>query len=304
MIFLQTKSWMEFQRSVERKTFEYDKNGIKAYVIKHDTKFNRNFLYIPYGPDMDFNKMQSGIGQNVDQFVSWLHNIARNNNSMFIKVEPMTNSIAEVLVDKGFTKSSIDIQPHKTVKLDITQAQDELLVSMHHKTRYNIKIAKKNEVKVREVETTDNFWNLLQKTSTRDKFGTYKKEYYDKLYNFFQSDNNIKVRIFEVVYQDRPVASAMVLIYEDTGYYLHGASDYEYRSVMAPYALHWEIILQLKVHGLQIYDMWGIDSKKYPGVTRFKLGWGCRIVEYPGAFDLPISKFWTWVYNITKRVHN
>jgi len=57
-----------------------------------------------------------------------------------------------------------------------------------------------------------------------------------------------------------------------------------------------------KTRGYMFYDFWGIDSKKWPGVTRFKLGWGGNQVEYPGSFDLPISKFWYLVYKLAKKI--
>ena len=39
---------------------------------------------------------------------------------------------------------------------------------------------------------------------------------------------------------------AMIMTYQRIGYYLHGASDYESRAMMAPSLLHWEIIKHLK----------------------------------------------------------
>ena len=46
----------------------------------------------------------------------------------------------------------------------------------------------------------------------------------------------------------------------------------------------------------------GIDAKKWPGVTRFKLGWGGDIKEYPGSFDLPVSKIWYLGYNLARKI--
>lgn len=57
------------------------------------------------------------------------------------------------------------------------------------------------------------------------------------------------------------------------------------------------LTLNLKLLNFKLYDLWGIDTQKWPGVTRFKLGWGGRVVEYPGAFDLVVSKLWYYAYN-------
>ena len=92
------------------------------------------------------------------------------------------------------------------------------------------------------------------------------------------------------------------MIHHNTAYYLHGAMDREYKSLMAPYFMHWEIIKKLKVEGCKLYDFWGIDAKKWPGVTRFKLGWGGDQKEYPGSFDLVISKFWYFIYGLARKI--
>ena len=66
--------------------------------------------------------------------------------------------------------------------------------------------------------------------------------------------------------------------------------------------MHWEIIKKLKVEGCKLYDFWGIDANKWPGVTRFKLGFEGQVVEYPGSFDLPISKIWYLIYKIARKI--
>ena len=71
---------------------------------------------------------------------------------------------------------------------------------------------------------------------------------------------------------------------------------------MAPYSLHWENIKYLKQNGLKYYDLWGADARKWPGVTRFKLGWGGDVKEYPGSFDIPVSKFWYFIYKLKQKL--
>jgi len=65
--------------------------------------------------------------------------------------------------------------------------------------------------------------------------------------------------------------------------------------------LHWEIMRQLKAEDVNNYDWWGIDSKLWPGVTEFKLGWGGQVVERPGAFVFPVRWFWYELYKLLKR---
>lgn len=296
-IFLQSKEWAEFQRSLGREVFEYEKEGISAKIIKHDLPFKKNYLYIPHGPEMDFNQMTGGFKNPVANFVKWLHELGKAQKAIFIKAEPLIDSVAQALAEHKFKKSKKEIQPSKTVIVDLTKSEDELLDAMHHKTRYNINVADRHNVVVSEDGDIEEFLKLLKKTAKRDRFNPHPADYYKKLFNC----NGLETKLFFAKYNDHLIAAALVLIYGNTGYYLHGASDYNYRNLMAPHALHWHIIKQLKAEGLEQYDLWGINPRKWPGVTRFKLGWGGRTVEYPGSFDLPLSGFWYLIYKIARK---
>jgi lipid II:glycine glycyltransferase (peptidoglycan interpeptide bridge formation enzyme) len=71
---------------------------------------------------------------------------------------------------------------------------------------------------------------------------------------------------------------------------------------MGPHLLQWEEIRLVKKQGYRFYDFWGIDEKKWPGVTRFKMGFGGETVTYPGTFDLVFDKFWYQLYNLGKKI--
>src|SRR3989344_7915081 len=295
--FLQSKEWAEFQRSLGREVLEYEKEGISAKIIRHDLPFKKNYLYIPHGPVMDFNQMIGGLKNPVANFVRGLREEGKKHKSIFVKVEPLTDNVAQALAEVKFRKSKKEIQPSKTVIIDLEQSENELLGRMHHKTRYNIGVADKHGVVVGESNDSEVFLKLIKKTAKRDRFSPHAGDYYKKLL----SNNGLQTKLYLAKYDNKPIAAAIILIYGDTGYYLHGASDYDHRAIMAPQALHWHIIKQLKAKNLKHYDMWGIDSRKWPGVTRFKLGWGGRTVELPGAFDLPVSRFWYLAYRIVRK---
>lgn len=271
--FLQSDVWMEFQKSLGREVFEVE--GTK--IIKHDLPFGKNYLYVPYADT-----------------VPELHDLARREGSIFIKAEPLHDDLAQALVHRGFQKSSKNIQPHKTIILDLSLSEEEILGEMHHKTRYSIRVAERSSVDMRESNDIEVFWKLMEKTTKRNKFSSHPFEYYKKLLKF--------CKLFIAYEDDTPIAAAMILIHENHAYYLHGASDHDFRNLMAPYALHWHIIQALQAKRCASYDLWGIDAQKWPGVTRFKLGWGGRTVEYPGAFDLAISKPWYLAYTIYQHV--
>ncbi|MEK7582723.1 MAG: peptidoglycan bridge formation glycyltransferase FemA/FemB family protein [Patescibacteria group bacterium] len=297
--FLQTDEWLEFQTAVGRKTFRFDNGKIGANIIRHDLPFGKNYLYIPHGPTIQFDGIEGGLKHEIGFFFKYLRELAREQKSIFVKIEPLSDTITELIFDFGLRKSKKHIQPHKTVALNLALQEDVLLSQMHHKTRYNIKLAQNHDIRVQLSDDIEIFWNLLKKTTTHDKFYAHEKKYYQKLLTL---DGRLKTNLLIAYHGKTPVAGAIILMCDDISYYLHGASDHDFRNLMAPYALHWDIIKHLKALGFLFYDFWGIDAQRWPGVTRFKLGFGGQTIEYPGSFDLPISKFWYFIYNLARKI--
>ncbi|OGN02827.1 MAG: hypothetical protein A2651_01565 [Candidatus Yanofskybacteria bacterium RIFCSPHIGHO2_01_FULL_42_12] len=318
--FLQTTEWLKFQESIGHKTWQFNDgppspegygraSKIRANIIQHKVAFGKNYLYIPHGPEIFFDTLSGGLKNEIDNFLNYLKKLAKENKSIFVKFEPLTDVVTELVFRKGIKKSKKHIQPQKTVIINLSLFEEDLLSRMHHKTRYNIKVAERSQVKIEDSNDLNAFWELLKKTSKRDQFYSHNKEYYKKLLAL--NNGELKVDLVLAYCNGKPVAGAIILCYGDTGYYLHGASDYSHRQLMAPYALHWENIKYLKQKGFKYYDLWGIDAQRWPGVTRFKLGWlgspkqgegGGRLVEYPGSFDIPVSKFWYFVYNLKNKI--
>ncbi|MEK7076052.1 MAG: peptidoglycan bridge formation glycyltransferase FemA/FemB family protein [Patescibacteria group bacterium] len=300
--FLQTQDWLDFQKHVGRKTWRFDDGKIKANIIQHDLPFGKNYLYIPHGPEVFLGEIQSGLKNEVDNFLKHLKDLGRENKSIFIKMEPMEDVVMEVVYRKGLKHSKKSIQPARTVIVDLNLSEEELLSKMHHKTRYNINLASRKNLVFKESDDIEIFWKLLRKTAKKDQFQTHDKNYYFKLYDFFKNNENLKTELFIVEHKDKAIAAALIMFYEDTACYLHGAMDRNYKELMAPYFMHWEVIKHAKSTGHRRYDLWGIDAKRWPGVTRFKLGFGGQEVECPGSFDLPISKIWYLVYKIARKI--
>ena len=273
--FLQTQAWANFQKATGRKVFEVE----GTHIIEHALPFGKNYLYVPYAdtaPD--------------------LRELALQEQSIFVKVEPLYDDLARGLIHQGYQRSAKTIQPHKTVLLDLMRSEEELLGAMHHKTRYNIRVAEREHIVVEQSDKTGIFIDLMKKTTTRDKFNAHPGFYYHRLL----ASHQLNTKLWIAWHEERPIAAAITLTHGDAAYYLHGASDYEHRALMGPYLLHWRIIHEFQALGSRFYDLWGIDAQKWPGITRFKLGWGGRTVEYPGAFDLAISKPWKFAYDLVQ----
>lgn len=301
MSFLQSKEWFDFQESLGREVFFYERGGVKTGIIKLPLPFKKSYLYIPHGPAMDFNQMQGGIDNEIRNFLQYLKQLAKKEKAIFIKAEPLNDNVAQFLAKNKFKKSKKEIQPHKTIILDLLKSEEEILGTVHHKTRYNIKVAKKHVVMVEASSDIETFWELVRKTTKRQKFSSHTKDYYKKLFQFFNKEGGIRTSLFFASYEGKPVAGALMLTCGEMAYYLHGGSDYNFRNVMAPHALHWFLIREMKKQGFKYYDFGGSEGDKWPGLTRFKLGWGGRTIEYPGSFDLTTSWWWHLAYKISRK---
>jgi lipid II:glycine glycyltransferase (peptidoglycan interpeptide bridge formation enzyme) len=84
--------------------------------------------------------------------------------------------------------------------------------------------------------------------------------------------------------------------------YLHGGSDEAHRNVMAPYALHWEIMRDARALGYAQYDFGGVDEERWPGITRFKKGFAGWVEEFPGMYELPLKKARYGLYRVARHI--
>ncbi len=157
--FLQSFEWGEFQESLNRKIYRIEISNSKVLAIRYDLPLNKNYLYCP----------RCIIAKkDVNDLLEKVHEIAQQEKSIFLKIEP-ENEIG--FKEFGFKESSKQIQPNKTIILDLSKSTEELLGQMHQKTRYNIRLAEKKGLVFEEIDNNlDDFLKLSKQTAKRDKF--------------------------------------------------------------------------------------------------------------------------------------
>jgi lipid II:glycine glycyltransferase (peptidoglycan interpeptide bridge formation enzyme) len=280
--FLQSDEWIDFQKKIGRDVLQID--GIN--IIEHTLPTGKTYFYVP----------RPNLPEDIDQFVKKTKKIAKQRNAIFFKIDLIDQVVA--LEKYGFIKSN-NIQPLKTIILDITKSEEELLNQMHPKMRYNIGLAKKKGIIIRRGVGDydfDEFWRLMLQTSKRDGFSHYSRVYYEEMLT------TTGVELFLAEYKNEVIVANIMVFYENTAIYLHGASSYEHRNLMAAPLLQWHQILEAKKIGCAEYDFWGIDENKWPGVTRFKRGFGGKEITYPGTYDLVFKPIWYKLYKLAKKL--
>ncbi len=226
---------------------------------------------------------------------------------IFLRLEP---SEVDIFSDHNFwsnrikLRKTIDQQPAQTLLLDLQTSSEELLKAMHSKTRYNIRLATKKGLDIKEGNLQDlaEFWRLLSLTGKRDVFRLHSLGHYRNLMADNSSTDYKFIKLFFVVYKGQNIAAGLFAFYGNKVTYLHGASDSQFRNLMAPYLLQWSLIKMALQQAYKYYDFYGIDEEKWPGVTRFKLGFTGRRVKYAGTYDLIFKPFTYKIYNFFRKL--
>ena len=284
--FLQSKEWASFQESLGRRIFWLD--GI--LLVEMPLRLGKSYLFAPRCAGKVFEP----------EFLRQLGEL-KEAKHIFFRAEPNLLKPADrELAEAGFRKLNFDLQPSRTIVLDLSKSEEALLTAMHPKTRYNIRLAEKHGVKIKKGEEYfDDFWRLLQATARRDRLKLFPKEHYRKQ---LITTDDFHSEIWVAEYEKEIIAANLVNFYGETVIYLHGASSDKYRNVMAPQLLQWEQIKEGQARQFKNYDFWGFDEARWPGVSRFKKGFGGQVAEYAGVFDLVWQPVWYFLYNLARRV--
>lgn len=311
--FLQSWQWAEFQEKVSSQVWRLgvSADGLpaqsgellaSAVIIIKDLPIGQKYLYCARGPiiALGADKLEA-----TKLLFEEIRKLAEQAGAMFLRFEPIEKFQASNLpAGQGDGEQAIiktlDIQPSRTLILDLTKTADNLLKEMHQKTRYNINLAIKKGVKIVVGDKTrfEEFWDLLDQTSDRDKFTPHGRNYYQAMIELKASP----VKLFFAEYRGKPIATGLVSFFGDTATYLHGGSANQERNVMAPYFMQWHFIELAKANGQKYYDFHGIDEARWPGVTRFKKGFGGYELNYPGTFDLVYDQGWYSIYKMVRKV--
>jgi len=328
--FLQSFEWGEFQKKLGKKVWRIAllRKGIKvmlAQIILEKLFLGKTFFYIPFGPVFSQDIFLKGKRKALEILASELKKMTKKERAFFLKIEPKTTlPLLDIFVPQ--TKR---IQPQQTLILKLSVPLEVIFENLHHKTRYNIKLAQKKGIEVKEVNFQDLdsnqkekyfkiFWRLLKKSSQRKKFFLHPKEYYKTLlFDFGKPSkkegtiNYFQPLVFFAIYQKKFIATNLVLVFGKEMICLQGGSDYKFRNLMAPHLLQWMQIERAKNLGISFYDLWGIDDQKLPGLSRFKRGFVSlkilkekigKEIQYPEGKEIVFQKLWYIFYKIARKI--
>ncbi len=240
------------------------------------------------------------------EVLEFLNSYGKKHHVIFIKIEPYQqfNNIT-IQQSKNLVESPHPLFPEWTIMLDLTKSEDELLKQMKPKTRYNIKLARKKGVTIREM-SDDTGYKIFEKlyfdTCRRQKYHGHTPRYHQIIWD---SMKNGVAHILIAFYNDTPLAAYELFYFNKAFYYPYGGTSLEYRNLMGANLLMWEAIRLGKKLGAEKFDMWGSlapgydQSHDWSGFTRFKEGYGGEFIQMVGSYDLVINSLIYQFYNIS-----
>ncbi len=300
---LQTAEWGELKSAFGWEVLRIINGKVGVQLLFRHLPFGFTIAYAPKPVSFEETFVDNkGVLEEIDV-------ICKKKNAIFLKVEPdaweddfdLPSNQAE------FKFSPHNIQPPRTIILDLEGSEDDVLGRMKQKCRYNIRLAEKKGITVRTWEDIDEFHRMMKVTGGRDGFGVHSADYYRNVYNLFQRDGQVELLVAE--FDGKPLAALMVFAVGIRSWYLYGASTDEERNRMPAYLLQWEAIRWARSKGCQQYDLWGIPDEEEEmlekgfehrqdelwGVYRFKRGFGGKVKRAAQALD---RIYQPWLYHL------
>lgn len=273
---LQSWAWGEFRKAMGIDVVRLNTWQLTFHRVPH-TPWTVG--YFPKGP------------KPTTKMIEDLKVLGRSKHAIFIQLEPNVLKTPIPLPEANhplFTKY--------TFVLDLTKSEEELLKAMHSKTRYNLRVAERHEVKVQEdnsPQAFEEYLRLTRETTARQGFYAHNETYHRSMWNILHASGI--AHLFTATYNGEVLSAWIIFTWKNTIYYPYGSSSRNHREVMAPTLLLWKIALWAKKQGYTSFDLWGamgptpdIHDPWY-GFHRFKQGFNPTFVEYAGSYDLIIN---------------
>lgn len=253
------------------------------------------FVYAPRGPVLAEGRADPAA---VADAVA--DHVLGSRRAVAVSIEPDEDAGSFPLAG-AWREAKTPVLPARTLILDLTRSEDELMADMSKKHRQYVRKAGREEsLAIRPVETLaqlDECLDVYRATSERADFGLHEDSYYHDAFTMLGEDSPVWAAYVE----DRPVAFLFMAKSQRTAFELYGGMDETGQRLRANYALKWHVIREMKRLGIERYDFGGLIND---GVTTFKKGWASHENLLAGSWDRPGPgyRIWTEGLPLAKRM--
>ncbi len=298
---LQSYSWGELKKpgwDPLRLEIKKGKNSIGLVTILQKTipLINKDFGYIPRGICVKYHKYYSKALEAIDHYLQKkkLTHLIIDPNLPFSEWSENKKSLKEKLgkdlSNAGFKLDGNQIQPNRSVIIDLTKSKEAILKDMRSKHRQYIRKSVRKGITIRRGNKEDlkSFFRIIDYLKNKKGYLLHSHDYYRKVWEYFSKTE--QVEIFIASQKKKVVGSYIVLFNSDTAFEMYGGCTSEGNNLLAGYLMKWESIRYAKRLGKKFYDQWGAEYK-YPGLVQFKEGFGGDVINFPSQH--------TKIYNST-----
>lgn len=271
-----------------------------------------NMMYASRGPVCDIHDQKV-----LEQITEGVRELGKKYNAFVFRMEPDVKKddaeFRKIVEEIGYKVKDDakdfkdEIQPRFVFRLDIKgKTEEEVLAACHQKTRYNIRLATRKGVVVKEGTREDlkDFHKIMIETGSRDGFIIRLLEYFEKMYDELAPKH---MKLLMAYYEDKPISGIIPIMYGNKTWYLYGASSNSHRNLMPNYLLQWEMIKQAIQNKNEVYDFRGVSGvvdETHPqyGLYRFKKGFGAEFTEFIGEVYLPFKPLTYKMYKFAEKM--
>lgn len=290
---LQASAWAEFRKKWGNEVIVTKYGIITLHKIPFTNKKIGNFIKGPM-PTAAMIKDLKGLG--------------KKENLIFIKLEPNypvkkddiacadENKVVKLLKANGAVRGKTLFTP-STFWIDLKPSEEELMKDFSGKTRYNIRVAQRNGVIVKEDNSDkafEKYLKLTEETITRQGFYAHTRRYHKLMWEILKKAGI--AHLLTAIYRKEIITTWILFSWKDFLYYPYGASTDKYKNVMANNLMMWEAIKFGKRLGLKTFDLWGREEGK--GFTKFKEGYNPHVIQFLGTWDLVIDPLAYQIYRL------
>ena len=242
--------------------------------------------------------------------------LAKKYKAFVLRVEPdilkSDKEFRKIITKNGFkikddSKDFKDeIQPRFVFRLNLKgKTEEEIFAELHQKTRYNVRLATKKGVVIKEGTRDDlkKFHKIMIETGERDNFIIRSLEYFEKMYDEMAPNH---MKLLMAYHEDKPISGIIPIMYGNKVWYLYGASSNSHRNLMPNYLLQWTMIQEAIKMGADMYDFRGVsgvvdESHPQYGLYRFKKGFNAEFTEFIGEIYIPYKPLIYIIYKFSEK---
>lgn len=193
-----------------------------------------------------------------------------------------------LLTGRGFRPSRWPFLPSKTIRIDLTPGEDDLLGAMRKDARASIRKARgafsvqiaSHEDRL-QIERFQEFWLRHGKGSILGL---------SELRALFMSFRGDAFLVLAASHSGTLLAGAVILHFERCAYYTYAATSALGRKALTGYLVVWEAMREARRRGCTSFDLEGVYDQRFPllkrwrGFSAFKEKFGGEVFSYPPPY--------------------